>query len=67
MHIVGQSGVQNNLTVSKMRLAPITFKKEQKGKQRKEVTLPILELLAVLVGVRASNFVIKELRLYTNI
>jgi len=32
-----------------------------KGKSKKEITLPHLELLAVIIGVRAANFVTKEL------
>ena len=43
---------------SKMRLVPVN-----KGKGRKELTIPRLELLAVLIGIRAANFVMKHLRL----
>ena len=43
--------------ISKMRLVPIG-----KGKSKK-LTIPHLELLAVLIGVRAANIVVSELRL----
>ena len=49
---------QVNLLFSKMRLVPITRKKK---KNLKDITIPRLELLAVLIGVRAANFLIKEL------
>ena len=49
---------QVNLLFSKMRLVPIT---EKKKKQSKDITIPHLELLAVLIGVRAANFLVKEL------
>ena len=41
---------------SKMRLVPVK-------RNKKELTIPRLELLAVLIGVKAANFVSKELRL----
>ena len=47
-----------NLLFSKMRLVPTTRKK---GKNLKNITIPRLELLAVLIGVRAANFLVKEL------
>ena len=49
---------QVNLLFSKMRLVPITRKKK---KNLKDITIPRLELLAVLIGVRAANFLVKEL------
>ena len=52
-----------NLMFSKMRLAPVTSSRGQKGQKCKDVTLPRLELLAVLIGVHAGNFVTKELKL----
>ena len=36
-----------------------------KGKSKKEITFPRLELLAVTIGVCAANFVAKELKLYS--
>ena len=44
--------------ISKMRLVPVN-----RGKNKKELTIPQLELLAILIGIRAVNFVTKELRL----
>ena len=46
-----------------MRLTPVMSKKKQTRKKYKDITLPQLELLAVLIGVRAGNFVTKELKL----
>ena len=43
---------------TKMHLVPMN-----KGERRKELTIPRLELLAVLIAIRAANFVTKELRL----
>ena len=45
-----------------MRLAPVSSGKK-KVKNSGEVTLPRLELLGVLIGVRAANFITKELKL----
>ena len=47
-----------NLLFSKMRLVPIA-----KKRRTKDVTIPRLELLAVLIGVRAANFVLRELEM----
>ena len=63
IRIISQHGIQSNLMFSKMRLAPVTSSRGQKGKKCKDITLPRLELLAVLIGVRAGNFVTKELKL----
>ena len=41
-----------------MRLVPAN-----RGKNKRELTIPRLELLAILIGIRAVNFVTKELRL----
>ena len=60
LHVIGHNNIQTNLMFSKMRLTPVM---SGKGKKCKDITLPRLELLAVLIGVRASNFVIKELKL----
>jgi len=45
-----------------MRLAPDGSGKK-KVKNSGEITLPRLELLGVLIGVRAANFITKELKL----
>ena len=51
--------VETNLVFSRMRLAPTG-----KGKSKlKKLTIPRLELLAVVIGIRAANFVVHELRL----
>jgi len=49
----------NNLLFCKARLFPVGKSKKSKFRH---LTIPRLELLAVLIGVRASNFIIKELR-----
>ena len=41
-----------------MRLVPVTRKKR---KNLKDIIIHCLELLAVLIGVRAANFFVKEL------
>ena len=51
---------QINLLYSKVRLVPI--ERGKKKAQCKNLTIPRLELLAILIGVRASNFVIKQLQ-----
>ena len=43
---------------TKMHLVPMN-----KGESRKELAIPRLELLAVLIAIRVANFVTKELRL----
>jgi len=53
------SVVQTNLVFSKMRLVPVG---KGKSKQFKRLTIPRLELMAVLIGVRSANFVSNELR-----
>ena len=62
IRVISQHGTQTNLMFSKMRLAPVTSSRGQKGKKCKDITLPRLELLAVLIGVRAGNFVTTELK-----
>jgi len=52
----------SNLVFSKMRLAPVVSSRK-KPKKSGQITLPRLELLAVLIGVRAGKFVAKELKL----
>jgi len=56
-----QDEVKVNLVFSKMRLVSVDTGKVKKP--RKETTLPRLELLAVTIGVRAANFVTKELKI----
>ena len=58
LRIKDEAGVKTHLMFSKMRLVPMN-----KGERRKELTIPRLELLAVLIGIRAANFVTKDLRL----
>ena len=62
LRVVSQGLVQVNLVFSNIRLAPCDIKRKRKTKS-KQLSLPRLELLAVLIGTRATNFVIKELRL----
>ena len=57
-----KDSIQNNLVFSKMRLAPCDLGKKRKTKA-KQLSLPRLELLAVLIGTRITSFVTKELRL----
>ena len=63
LRVIGHNNIQTNLVFSKMRLTPVMSKKKQTRKKCKDITLPRLELLAVLIGVRAGNFVTKELKL----
>ena len=58
LRIKEKTGIKTHLMFSKMRLVPVN-----KGKGRKELTIPSLELLAVIIGIRAANFVTKQLRL----
>ena len=60
LHVEGNNSVKVNLVFSKSRLASSG---KGKGKSKKEITIPRLELLAVTIGVRAANFVAKELKL----
>ena len=61
LRIVDQESrsVKVNLVFSKLRLAPLETKQQGKGK----VTLPTLELLAVVIEVRAISFVTNEIKL----
>ena len=52
-----------SLPICKMRLTPAVSKKKRKGREVDEISLPRLELLGVLMGVRASNSVSRELKL----
>ena len=54
LRINEETGLKTHLIFLRMRLAPI---------KKKELIIPHLELLAVLIGIRAANFVTKELRL----
>ena len=58
LRIKEKTEIKTHLIFSRMRLVPVN-----KGKGRKELTIPWLELLAVLIGIRAANFVTKQLRL----
>ena len=51
-----------NLVYSKMRLAPLDTKGQGKNVQN-QMTMPRLELLAVVIGVQIINFVTSELKL----
>ena len=55
-----QDNVKVNLVFSKLRLVSVV---KRKGKRPKKITLPHLELMAVTIGVRAANFVTRELKL----
>ena len=54
--------VKTSLTFSKLRLAPLGSKKHPYVEQG-QVSLPRMELLAVLIGVRAIKFATRELKL----
>ena len=54
--------VKTSLIFSKLRLAPLGSKKHPNVEQG-QVSLPRMELLAVLIGVRAIKFVTRELKL----
>ena len=58
LRIKEDTGIKTHLVFSKMRLAPVN-----RGKNKRELTIPRLELLAVVIGIRALKFVTKELRL----
>ena len=60
LHVEGNNSVKVNLVFSKSRLASGG---KDKGKSKKEMTIPRLELLAVTIGVRAAKFVAKELKI----
>jgi len=62
LRVVCQHAVMVNLIFSKMRLSPLGNKKK-KGVNVKPLSLPRLELLAVLIGTRATKFVVEQLRL----
>ena len=57
--------IEVNLVFSKMRLTPIqsAVANEEHQKKGKELTLPRLELLSTVIGVRAGNFVKDQLKL----
>ena len=59
LHVQDNNSVKVNLVFSKSRLASSG---KCKGKSKKEITIPQLELLAVTIGVCAANFVAKELK-----
>ena len=60
LRIVDGANIQTNLMFSKVRLVPTG---KGKSKQGKELTIPHLKLLPVLIGTRAANFVTTELRM----
>ena len=59
LRVVSQGLVQVNLVLSKMRLSPCDIEKKRKTKS-KQLSLSRLELLAVLIGIRVTNFVTKN-------
>ena len=62
LRIVNSKSIRVNLVYFKMRLAPLDSKNQCRH-GRKQVTLPRLELLAVVIGIRVINFVTSELKL----
>ena len=65
LRVVNQDLVQVNLIFSKTRLVPVKAGNSSKG-ESKHLTLPRLELLAVLIGVQATKFVTSELKIHIN-
>ena len=63
LRVITGCGTFVNLVFSKMRLAPSSTGKKKNAKNSGEITLPRLELLGVLIGVRAANFIVQELKL----
>ena len=61
LRVVDQDLIQVNLIFSKTRLVPAKAGNSSKS-ENKQLTLPRLELLAVLIGVRATKFVTSELK-----
>lgn len=54
LRVLNGTAAETNLVFSRMRLVPTG-----KGKSKlKKLTIPRLELLAVVIGVRAANFVV---------
>ena len=66
LRVIDQDSIQVHLIFSKKQLTPINARKSVRS-ETKQLTLPRLELLAVLIGARATNFVTRELRLYVYI
>ena len=62
LRVASQDLVQVNLVFSKMRLALCDVGKRRKI-YSKQLSLPRLELLAILIGTRVTSFVTKELKL----
>ena len=60
LRVVNQKSIQVNLLFSKMRLAPCGSRK--KKPHLRQLSLPRLELLAVVIGTRVTMFVAKELK-----
>ena len=56
------SSVRAHLIFAKMRLSPLDNKRKR-GNTLKHISIPRLELLALLIGTRVTNFVTKELML----
>jgi len=62
LRVISSCGPFTNLVFCKMRLALVVSEKKRKGQELNEISLPCLELLGVLIGVRASKFVVTELK-----
>ena len=62
LRIASQDLIQVNVVFSKTRLAPCDLGKKRKIKS-KQLSLPRLELLAVLIGTRVTSYVTKESKL----
>ena len=60
LRIEEQNSVNVNLMFSKMRLVS---RGTNKKRLKKDITLPRLELFAVTIGIRATNFVASELKI----
>ena len=62
LRIVSKESIKVNLVFSKLRLAPLDTNHIHRNAPRR-ITIPRLELLAVLIGTRALKFVRSELKL----
>jgi len=60
LRVLNKDSIQVNLLFSKMRLAPCGFRK--KKPYLRQLSLPRLELLAVVIGTRVTMFVSNELK-----
>jgi len=63
LRVVCGDTVRVHLIFAKMRLSPVDNKRKRSA-TLKHISLPRLELMALLIGTRATNFVVKELTLH---